>query len=154
MTRRSRRSSASIGCFCNDSLLICPAALQPFLLKSVHIVSDILINSPDAFQNNVTKRIFTAIMGSTSATVALVVIADVVILLAIKALACGKVELAAAIGTEQKPGEESLPFRFCGTAFVMGRIDPVELAKRAKYKPPAMRVRDGCYTKKSPFRYN
>ena len=28
----------------------------------------------------------------------------------------------------------------------MGR-DPVELAKRAKYKPPAMRVRDDCYTK-------
>ena len=35
----------------------------------------------------------------------------------------------------------------------MGR-DPVELAKRAKYKPPAMRVRSECYTKKSPFRYN
>ena len=37
--------------------------------------------------------------------------------------------------------------------FVMGR-DPVELAKRAKYKPPAMRVRGVCSTKKSPFRYN
>ena len=37
--------------------------------------------------------------------------------------------------------------------FVMGR-DPVELAKRAKYQPPAMRVRSVCYTKKSPFRYN
>ena len=36
---------------------------------------------------------------------------------------------------------------------VMGR-DPVELAKRAKYQPPAMRVRGVCYTKKSPFRYN
>ena len=36
---------------------------------------------------------------------------------------------------------------------LMGR-DPVELAKRAKYKPPAMRVRSECYTKKSPFRYN
>lgn len=35
----------------------------------------------------------------------------------------------------------------------MGR-DPVELAERAKYKPPAMRVRGVCYTKKSPFRYN
>ena len=35
----------------------------------------------------------------------------------------------------------------------MGR-DPVELAKRARYQPPAMRVRDDCYTKKSPFRYN
>lgn len=30
--------------------------------------------------------------------------------------------------------------------FVMGR-DPVELAKRAKHKPPAMQVRDECYTK-------
>ena len=38
--------------------------------------------------------------------------------------------------------------------FFMGRIVPVEYAKRAKYQPPAMRVRDGCYTKKSPFRYN
>ena len=37
--------------------------------------------------------------------------------------------------------------------FVMGR-DPVEHAKRAKYKPPALRVRGVCYTKKSPFRYN
>ena len=35
----------------------------------------------------------------------------------------------------------------------MGR-DPVELAKRAKYKPPAMQVRDERYTKKSPFPYN
>ena len=34
----------------------------------------------------------------------------------------------------------------------MGRA-PVELAKRAKYKPPAMRVRDVGYTKRSPFRY-
>ena len=39
------------------------------------------------------------------------------------------------------------------TTLIMGR-DPVELAKRAKYKPPAMRVRGVCYTKKSPFRYN
>jgi len=38
-------------------------------------------------------------------------------------------------------------------SFFMGR-DPVERAKRAKYQPPAMRVRDVCYTKKSPFRYN
>ena len=33
--------------------------------------------------------------------------------------------------------------------FFMGR-DPVELAKRAKYKPPAMRVHGVCYTKKHP----
>jgi len=37
--------------------------------------------------------------------------------------------------------------------FIMGR-DPVEHALRAKYKPPAMRVRVACCTKKSPFRYN
>ena len=37
--------------------------------------------------------------------------------------------------------------------YIMGR-DPVEHAKRAKYKPPALRVRGVCYTKKSPFRYN
>ena len=36
---------------------------------------------------------------------------------------------------------------------IMGR-DPVEHAKRAKYQPPAMRVRNKSYTKKSPFRYN
>ncbi len=35
----------------------------------------------------------------------------------------------------------------------MGR-DPVEDAKRTKQKPPAMRVRGVCYTKRSPFRYN
>ena len=34
--------------------------------------------------------------------------------------------------------------------FVMGR-DPVELAKRAKYQPPAMRVRVDCYTKEITF---
>ena len=43
-------------------------------------------------------------------------------------------------------------FRVSGL-FIMGR-DPVEHAKRAKYKPPAMRVRGVCSTKKSPFRYN
>ena len=44
-------------------------------------------------------------------------------------------------------------FEYSVAIFVMGR-DPVELAKRAKYKPPAMRMRGVCYTKKSPFRYN
>ena len=33
-------------------------------------------------------------------------------------------------------------------ALFMGR-DPVELAKRAKYKPPAMRVRGVGYTQKN-----
>ncbi len=46
---------------------------------------------------------------------------------------------------------ERKTFKEC-PSFIMGR-DPVELAKRAKYKPPAMRVRDVGYTKKSPFRY-
>ena len=46
-----------------------------------------------------------------------------------------------------------MTLRFWRALFIMGR-DPVELAKRAKYKPPAMRVRGVCYTKKSPFRYN
>ena len=31
-------------------------------------------------------------------------------------------ELAAAIGTEQKTGEKSLPFRFCGAAFVLSQF--------------------------------
>ena len=31
--------------------------------------------------------------------------------------------------------------------FVLWGRDPVELAKRAKQQPPAMRVRDDCYTK-------
>ena len=61
-------------------------------------------------------------MSSTSATVALVVVADVVILFALETLAGGKVELAAAIGAEQKPGEKSLPFRFCGAAFVLSEF--------------------------------
>jgi len=39
-------------------------------------------------------------------------------------------------------------------SFLLWGRDPVELAKRARYKPPAMRVRGVCYTKKSPFRYN
>ena len=38
-------------------------------------------------------------------------------------------------------------------AIIMGR-DPDELAKRAKYQPPAIRMRGVCYTKKSPCRYN
>ena len=46
--------------------------------------------------------------------------------------------------------------------FIMGRIDPVECVgvsqqrngNALNVKPPAMRVRDDCYTKKSPFRYN
>ena len=40
-------------------------------------------------------------------------------------------------------------------AFLLwGRIDPVEHAKRAKYQPPAMRVRGVCYTKNHLSDYN
>ena len=35
--------------------------------------------------------------------------------------------------------------------FIIMCRDTVELAKRARYKPPAMRVRGKGYTKKSPF---
>ena len=86
------------------------SALQIFLLKAVHIVSDIFVDRPDAFQNNVTKHIFPDIVSSTSAAVALVVVADIVVLPALKTLAGSKVELAAAVSTEQKPGEKALPF--------------------------------------------
>ena len=44
------------------------------------------------------------------------------ILLALKALAGGKVELAAAVCTIQQPREQSLPFRFCGAAFVFAQL--------------------------------
>ena len=50
-------------------------------------------------------------------------------------------------------GCEKMRNHFFQLPFIMGR-DPVEYAKRAKYQPPAMRVRGVCYTKKSPFRYN
>ena len=48
---------------------------------------------------------------------------------------------------------KELLYVYSSSFFVIGR-DLVELAKRAKYQPPAMRVRDDCYTKKSPFCYN
>jgi hypothetical protein len=65
--------------------------------------------------------------------------------------------LASAYGQEENCLNKSIFGADCGVIhsplFVMGR-DPVEYAKRAKYQPPAMRVRGVCYTKKSPFRYN
>lgn len=57
------------------------------------------------------------------------------------------IELLKYLKLLQRRGTNAVP------RLIMGR-DPVELAKRAKYKPPAMRVRGVCYTKKSPFRYN
>ena len=44
------------------------------------------------------------------------------VLLAVKAFAGSKVQLIPTIGTEQKPGEQSLPFRFHGTAFVFAQL--------------------------------
>ena len=50
------------------------------------------------------------------------------VLLALKALAGGKVQLVSAVRAEQKPGEEALPFRFCGAAFVFAKLlHPVPL---------------------------
>ena len=106
-------------------------ALQPFFLKTIHIIANILIDCPDAFQNDFTKHIFPDIVSRASTTVALVIVADIVILFALKALACGKMELAAAIGTEQKSGKQSLPFRFCRAAFVFPQfLYPVKLCLR------------------------
>ena len=44
------------------------------------------------------------------------------ILFALKALAGGKVELAAAVCAIQQPGKQSLPFRFCGAALVFAQL--------------------------------
>ena len=52
----------------------------------------------------------------------LVLGADVVILFALIALAGGKMELAAAVCTKQKTGEQSLPFCFCRTAFAFSQF--------------------------------
>ena len=47
---------------------------------------------------------------------------------------------------DYKDAGQVIVFIICPAFFIMGR-DPVELAKRAKHKPPAMQVRDECYTK-------
>lgn len=39
--------------------MILSATLQPFLLKPIHITSDILIDRPDMFQHYFTEYIFT-----------------------------------------------------------------------------------------------
>ena len=53
------------------------------------------------------------------------------VLLAVKALAGSKVQLIPAIRTEQKPGKQSLPLGFCGTAFVFSQLlHPVPLSLR------------------------
>ena len=44
------------------------------------------------------------------------------ILLALKALAGGKMELTAAVCTIQQPGEQSLPFRFRGAALIFAQL--------------------------------
>lgn len=61
-------------------------------------------------------------MRGAGATIAFIVTANIAILFPFKALAGGKVKLAAAIGTEQKSGKQSLPFRFYGAAFVFPQL--------------------------------
>ena len=101
---------------------VSPAALQPFLLKGIYIIADILVDRTDAFQNDFTKHILPDIMRGAGATIAFIVTANIAILFPFKALAGGKVKLAAAIGTEQKSGKQSLPFRFYGAAFVFPQL--------------------------------
>ena len=74
-------------------------------LKAIHITPDILIDRPDTFQHYFTEYIFTDIVSGASATVALVAGAYIVVLLAVKALAGGEMQLVPAIGTEQQTGE-------------------------------------------------
>ncbi len=53
------------------------------------------------------------------------------VLLVVKAFAGSKVQLIPAIRIEQKPREQSLPFRFCGTAFAFSQLlHPVPLSLR------------------------
>ena len=81
--------------------MILSAALQPFLLKPIHITSDILIDRPDTFQHYFTEHIFTDIVSGASATVALAG-ACIVVLLTVKAPAGDEMQLVPAIGTEQQ----------------------------------------------------
>ena len=102
--------------------------MQPFLLKALHIVSDILVDCPDSFQNHLTKHIFTNIVCAAHSTTTFVAGTNIMVLLALKALASGKVQLVSTVRAEQKPGEEALPFRFCGAAFVFAKLlHPVPL---------------------------
>ena len=111
--------------------LIGAAIMQPFLLKALYIAADIRIDRPNPFQYQFPQYIFPDIVCRTGASTAFVAGAYIVVLLAVKVLAGSKVQLIPAIGTEQKPGEQSLPFRFCGTAFVFSQLlHPVPLSLR------------------------
>ena len=105
--------------------------MQPFLLKALYIAADIRIDRPNPFQYQFPQYIFPDIVCRTGASTAFVAGAYIVVLLAVKVLAGSKVQLIPAIGTEQKPGEQSLPSRFCGTAFVFSQLlHPVPLSLR------------------------
>ena len=105
--------------------------MQPFLLKTLHVLPNIGIDRTDALQHQFPQYIFPDIVGRTGASTAFVAGAYIVVLLTVKAFAGSKVQLIPTIGTEQKPGEQSLPFRFCGTAFVFSQLlHPVPLSLR------------------------
>ena len=111
--------------------LIGAAVMQPFLLKALYIAADIRIDRLNPFQHQLPQHIFPDIVCRTGASTAFVAGAYIVVLLAVKVLTGSKVQLISAIGTEQKPGEQSLPFRFCGTAFVFSQLlHPVPLSLR------------------------
>ena len=61
-------------------------------------------------------------MGTVVPATALVLGADVVILLSLEALAGGEMELAAAVRAEEQTGEQALPFRLGGTASVFSEL--------------------------------
>jgi hypothetical protein len=61
--------------------LIGTAALQPFLLKTLHILPDIGINRPNALQHLFSQYIFPDIVSRAGASTAFVVGAYIVVLL-------------------------------------------------------------------------
>ena len=96
--------------------------MQPFLLKALHITANVLVDRLNPFQYQFPQHILADIMRRAIATPTLIFGADVMILFALKALAGGKVELAAAVCAIQQPGEQTLPFRFCGAALVFAQL--------------------------------
>src|SRR5699024_813011 len=95
------------------AFLIGTAAFQTFFLKAFYILPDIGIDRTDALQHQFPQYIFPDIVGRTGASTTFVAGAYIMVLLAVKAFAGSKVQLIPAIRTEQKPREQSLPFRFC-----------------------------------------
>lgn len=73
--------------FTDVAFLIGTAALQPLLLKALHVLPDIGIDRTDAFQHQFPQYIFPDIVGRTGASAAFVAGAYIVVLLAVKTLA-------------------------------------------------------------------